>query len=103
MQFLITGHDGTDPEALSRRLAVRDAHIAMSDELRNRGKLLYAVAMLNDEGQMCGSVMIGEFDSREELDQWLAEEPYVTGKVWQNVEVIPCKVGPSFANLQARG
>ncbi|MCI5065356.1 YciI family protein [bacterium] len=100
MQFLVLGYDGSDSEAVNRRMAVRDAHLALGDKLRDEGKLLYAVAMLSDEGQMCGSVMVGEFSTREELDQWLAEEPYVVGKVWQRVEVIPAKVGPSFAHLK---
>jgi uncharacterized protein YciI len=98
MQFLVFGYDGEDAGALDRRLAVREAHIALGDKLRDEGKLLYGVAMLNDKGQMCGSVLVGEFVDRSELDKWLEIEPYVTGKVWQRVEVIPCKVGPSFLN-----
>ena len=31
------------------------------------------------------------------LERRLAAEPYVTGKVWERVEVRPCRVGPSFA------
>ena len=96
MQFLILGYDGSDSGALDRRLAVREAHIALGDQLRDTGNLLYGVAMLDDGGKMCGSMLVADFDSREELDRWLAEEPYVTGKVWERYEVIPCKVGPSF-------
>ena len=100
MQFLILGYDGIDPQAIDRRLAVRDAHIALGDKLRDSGNLLYGVAMLTDEGKMCGSVLVAEFESRIALDQWLAIEPYITGKVWERVEVVPCKVGPSFQNLR---
>ena len=101
MQFLIMGYDGTDSEALNRRLAVRDAHLTLGDKLRDSGKLLYGVAMLNADGKMCGSVLVADFMDRQELDQWLLIEPYVTGKVWERVEVMPCKVGPSFQNLKA--
>ena len=31
--------------------------------------------------------MFVEFDSKAELDQWLASDPYVTGKVWQDINV----------------
>ncbi|MBI4371374.1 MAG: hypothetical protein HY552_03650 [Elusimicrobia bacterium] len=97
MQFLIIGHDGRDPDAPSRRLAAREAHLELGDQMRERGELLYAVAKLNDAGDMVGSVLIVDFSSRESLDAWLKTEPYVAGKVWEWVDVQPCCVGPSFA------
>lgn len=100
MQFLVIGHDGTDEHALSRRLAVRDAHIALGNKLRDAGKMLYGAAILDDHGKMIGSVLICEFDSRTELDRWLKEEPYVKGDVWKKIEIQPCKIGPSFAGLK---
>ena len=103
MQYIVIGYDGTDEHALERRLAVRAEHLALGDKLRDEGKLLYGAAMLTDSGQMKGSVLICEFSSREELDGWLAEEPYVTGDVWRKIEVMPCKVGPSFEHLKAVG
>lgn len=96
MQFLILGYDGQDPEALARRMAVRERHITLGDKLRDEGKLLYGAAILNDAGTMIGSVLIGDFADRAELDDWLQVEPYVTGNVWQHIEVKPCRVGPSF-------
>ena len=97
MQFIILAKDYTDEQALDRRMAARDAHLALSDEAVKRGEQLMGAAMLDDAGKMVGSNMVVEFPSRVELDAWLALEPYVTGKVWEHVEVIPCKVGPSFA------
>lgn len=99
MQFLVLGYDGSDAQALERRLAVRDAHIALGDKMRDAGKMLYGAAILDDSGKMIGSVLICEFPSRAELDEWLKVEPYVTGKVWQKIEVQNCKVGPSFVGL----
>lgn len=96
MQFIVIAHDGTDEEALQRRLAVREAHIALGDNMVASGHQLYGVALLNDAGRMIGSVIVCEFSSREELDAWLVREPYVTGDVWKHIEVIPCRVGPSF-------
>ena len=80
-------------------MAVREKHIALGDEMRDRGELLYAVAMLDDAGKMIGSVLVVEFASREKLDAWLKVEPYVTGDVWRNIEVVPGRVGPSFAKV----
>jgi uncharacterized protein YciI len=100
MPFLIFGYDGKDEQALDRRLAARPNHIQLGDKLRDQGKVLYGVAMLNDDKKMIGSVYIVNMDTREEVDKYLETEPYVTGNVWQKIEVMPCAVGPSFVNLK---
>jgi len=94
VQFLVTGHDARDSR--ERRLMLREEHIALARKLQAAGNLLYGVAMLDDEGQPCGSVLVAEFESRAGLDEWLGREPYVTGKVWERVEVKYCRVGPMF-------
>lgn len=99
MQFVVIGYDGSDPEALQRRLAARPAHIELGNRLREEGRHLYGVALLDNSESMIGSVLIVDFESREELDRWLKVEPYVTGGVWKRVEVLPCRVGPSFQSL----
>jgi len=99
MQFLVMGYDGTDEQALNRRLAVREAHIALGDKMRDAGKMLYGAAILDDSGKMIGSMLVCDFESRIELDTWLEKEPYITGNVWQKIEIKPCKVGPSFVGL----
>jgi uncharacterized protein YciI len=101
MQFLVLGYDGTDEDALSRRLAVREAHISLGDKMRDAGQMLYGAAILDEAGKMTGSILICDFETREELDAWLKVEPYVTGEVWHKIEVKPCKVGPSFVGLKA--
>ena len=89
MQFLITAYDGTDAEAPARRQAVRDAHLAGARELTEKGHFLIGGAILDDAGNMIGSAVVCEFSSRAELDAWLERDPYVTGKVWQKIEVVP--------------
>ena len=96
MQFLIIAYDGKDSEALNRRLAARGAHIELGDKLRDQGHLHFGTAILDDSGKMIGSMLVAEYDSREEVDDWLKIEPYVTGKVWETIEVRPCRIGPSF-------
>ena len=100
MQFLVLGYDGKDELALSRRLAAREAHITLGNELRDSGNMLFGVAMLDEGGKMYGSMLVVDFQSRETLDGWLKLEPYVTGGVWKKVTVSPCKVGPSFENMK---
>ena len=90
MQFLIIGRDGEDKEALSRRMAVRKEHIALGELLLASGNMWYGAAILNDQGQMCGSTLFMDFESEKELQEWLDKEPYVTGDVWRTVEIIKC-------------
>jgi uncharacterized protein YciI len=99
MQFLLIGHDGEDADALDRRLAVREAHIALGDQMVADGRMLYGGAILDDADKMIGSVLVLDFPSREELDAWLKIEPYMVGDVWRRVEVQPFRVGPSFVGL----
>lgn len=98
MQFLVIGRDGDDAGALDRRMAVRNAHIALGDEMAAAGTMLFAVAILS-EGQMVGSMIVVDFESRSGLDDWLKIEPYVTGDVWRSIEIEECRVGPSFVDI----
>lgn len=96
MQFLIIARDGTDAAALERRMAARPAHIARGDAQVAAGEQVFGAAILGADGAMAGSVMVVEAESREALGRWLAAEPYITGGVWQSIEIYPCAVGPSF-------
>lgn len=100
MQFLIIAYDSTDSDAINRRMAVRDEHMQKVRALRDQKKALFGGAMLDDEGKMIGSVIVVDFPSRKELDEWLAtDEPYVSGKVWENITVMPYKVAGHFQEL----
>lgn len=95
MQFIVIAHD-YKRAGLKRRLKVRGDHVAMGDKMVKEGSALYGVALLDKKGKMKGSVMVLDFPTRKAFDAWLKTEPYVTGNVWESIEVIPCKVGPSF-------
>lgn len=96
MQFLVIAYDGKDDQAQARRLRAREAHLALGDEMAAAGRHLFGTAILDDAGRMTGSMLVVDFASRAQLDAWLAAEPYVVGDVWREVEVTPCRVGPSF-------
>ncbi len=87
MQFLIVGLDGTDGKATERRLAARQMHIEKGDELLEAGNLWFGAALLDEAGQMNGSMYLVDFDDEAALQQWLDEEPYIKGGVWQTLEV----------------
>ncbi len=88
-QFVIIAYDGMDAAALDRRMAARPAHIENVRQLKANGQFTEGGAILDETGKMIGSVMIVAFDSRAALEQWLAGDPYVTGNVWERIQVQP--------------
>lgn len=92
MQFLVIGMDGTDDEAMARRMAVREQHLALGDEMEADGSRWYGASIRDDDGKMIGSFAVMDFPSRQELDAWLELEPYVVGNVWRHIEVHNCAV-----------
>jgi uncharacterized protein len=96
MQFLVIGHDGHDEKAQERRLAAREEHLAGVVKMKAEGKLIFGVAMLDDQERMIGSLMVVELPSRSDVDAWLKTEPYVIRKVWQKIEIFPARVPPLF-------
>jgi len=96
MQFLIIAYDGSDDKAMERRMAAREAHLAGIVKMKEEGKAIYGVAILNDREQMIGSVLVVDYPTRADLDAWLKTEPYVAGDVWRKIEVLPARVPPMF-------
>lgn len=92
MQFMITAYDGTDKDALSRRMSVRPRHLENVARVKEKGSVICAGGITDGEGRLVGSVLIMEFDTRQLLDDYLATEPYVTSGVWQDIKVDTCNV-----------
>ena len=89
VQFLVIAYDGTDAESSARRQAVRAAHLAGAEAMKNAGEMLVGGAILDADGAMIGSASVVEVADRAALDAWLARDPYVTGDVWRRIEVHP--------------
>lgn len=92
MQFILTGYDGTDDAALERRMAAREDHLENAGKLKEAGNLIWGGAILDENGRMAGSVVVYDFETREELDRMLETEPYILGKVWKEIDVKPFKL-----------
>ncbi len=88
MEFLITAYDGEDSDAaMERRLAARGAHLEGIKQLKQSGNFIQGGAILDGKGQMIGSTLYMEFESRAACDEWLRNDPYVTGGVWAHLKV----------------
>jgi uncharacterized protein len=89
MQFILIAYDGTDEDALERRMKVREDHLAKTAILKARKEFLYGGAILDDTGKMIGSMIVYDFPDRQSLDEKLKEEPYIIAGVWKKVEIQP--------------
>lgn len=87
MQFLLLAYDGNDPEALQRRLNVRDEHLKKISGLKKAGEFLFGGAMLDESGNMIGSMIVYDFPDRQSLEERLKDEPYLTEKVWEKTKI----------------
>jgi len=83
MQFIVKAYDGKG--MLEKRMAVRPRHL--EGMARLGAHVVCAGGLLDDDGKMKGSVLIMDFQNREELDNYLANEPYVQEHVWEKIEV----------------
>lgn len=99
MQFILTAYDAKDDGAFARRIAARERHIELLDEMFEEGAVLFGAALLDGDGKMIGSTIVYEVDDRSDLDMMLKVEPYVVDKVWEKWDVQPCKLGPTFEKL----
>lgn len=85
-------------ESLERRGSARAAHIARLNALVDEGRLLVAgphpAIDAEEPGSagFSGSLVIAEFSSLEEAENWAREDPYVTAGVYSRVVVKPFKL-----------
>ena len=88
MQFIIKAYDGANK--LEKRLAVRPRHLEGMRKLNDH--IVCAGGLLDREGNMKGSLLVMEFESRELLDAYLKSEPYILEGVWKKIDVDPMNV-----------
>jgi uncharacterized protein YciI len=88
----------TDIEnSLEKRLAARPAHLERLDALLNEGRLLLAgphpAIDTEDPGEagFSGSLIVAEFNSLEDAQNWAADDPYQHAGVYTSVTVKPFK------------
>lgn len=83
--------------SLEKRKSARPAHLARLEQLKSQGKLFVAgphPAIDNQdpgEAGFTGSLVIAEFASLEEAQNWADEDPYVAAGVYADVKVKPFK------------
>lgn len=87
-QFVVRAYDGEG--MLDKRMEIRPRHLEGMEQIREY--VICAGGLLDDTGRMKGSMLVMEFENRQQLDEYLASEPYVQEHVWEKIVVEPINV-----------
>ena len=82
MYFAFIGKD--KPGALDLRKSTRDEHVAFLKTLAN---LKMAGPLLDDDGQMCGSLLVLEAENKAEVEATLARDPYARVGLFETTDI----------------
>jgi len=83
--------------SLEKRLAARPSHLQRLEALRDDGRLLIAgphpAIDAEDPGEegFSGSLIVAEFSSLADAEQWAADDPYQHAGVYSHVTIKPFK------------
>jgi uncharacterized protein YciI len=83
MKFVILGYDG--PEGEAKRKIHRSAHLSNLEPLAQQGRVILA-GPLTDK---TGSLMVLEFESQAEAEQFAKQDPYTVNGVFERIEIHP--------------
>ncbi|SEK60080.1 hypothetical protein SAMN05421666_0819 [Roseovarius nanhaiticus] len=76
------------PGALQIRLDTRDAHVAY---LKASDAVSQAGPLLNEAGEMCGSLVVLDVEDMDAARAWAGADPYAHADLFESVELIPWK------------
>ena len=79
------------PNGLEHRKKHRPAHLEHMAKLDAAGRLRYGGPLINEQGNMGGSLIILQADSLEEAKNTYATDPYVIHGVFEDYDVIETK------------
>ncbi|HET6971823.1 MAG TPA: YciI family protein [Phenylobacterium sp.] len=85
--FALVCHD--KPNALQTRLGAREAHLAYVGARTDVVKL--AGPMMDDAGDMAGSLFILDLPDRAAVEVFNAGDPYTLAGLWDRVDLKPFK------------
>lgn len=88
MHFIIDCRDGEQGRQL--RSQIRDQHLAHLNTRKT--SILTAGPQLNEDGDVIGSLIIIDCDSREDAESFISHDPYSVAGVFSDVRIIAYKV-----------
>lgn len=87
MTYVIHAYDY--PNSLHKRMATRTAHLDYVRQLKASGQFVLGGALLDDAGQMIGSMLILTLETDEQLQEYLRTDPYIVQGIWEKIDVKP--------------
>lgn len=82
-----TDNEGT----VEKRLATRPQHLERLQKLNDEGRLIVAGALPKDpnnpQAGFYGSTIIVDFESREAVEAWVAEEPFLKEGIYSHIDI----------------
>jgi uncharacterized protein len=96
MLYMIIGEDY--PNSLVRRQTSRPAHVQRLNQLQAQGRLILAgpTPIIDNDttgaGGFSGSLIVADFDSLTDAQQWAQADPYLDAGVYRKVSVKPFKM-----------
>ncbi len=87
MTYVIHAYDY--PDSLDRRMAIRPAHLDYVQKLKASNQFILGGALLDEAGQMMGSMLMLTFETDDQLQAYLRTDPYIIQSVWEKIDVKP--------------
>jgi len=84
--------------SLEKRMSVRADHLARLDSLKEQGRLVIAgphpAVDCDNPGEagFTGSLVVAEFPSLQDAQEWADQDPYINAGVYEKVIVKPFKL-----------
>jgi hypothetical protein len=86
--YVLICHDRADSLAL--RMATREAHLAYVRD--HPLPLKVAGPILSDNGEMAGSILVFDADSRDQVQAFADQDPYAIAGLFERSEIMGWKV-----------
>lgn len=84
IHFIVNASD--HPNALAKRLAVREEHLERATNLKKNGFILLGGATVRN-GQMDGSFLLVNAESKAQVEEYINTDVYHLEKVWKTIEI----------------
>lgn len=92
MPFLVNATDHTDPDALNRRISVRNDHISVAKTLESDGILRFGAAQIDAQNRMVGSILVYDLPTEADVRAAVESDIYWMAKVWETYTITEIRI-----------
>lgn len=97
MAQLLIALDGEDEGARERRVAQREQHVVAMEHLYDQGRYLLGGPLRRaGDDQVIGSMIVTDFATRGEFNEWLRNDPMTVGGVWKSTQVFDVHIAEKY-------